>query len=98
MSLRIRSFETGTYTHTATLDQLFSSARKILENFFGEKFVKVCFIFCPKINFELCDILAEKKLRQNVVVLYFLAVDNFIFTRKIRENTSILLYFAVDNF
>ena len=36
------------------------------------------FIFCPKIQLWF-----PEKTRQNVVVLDFLAVDNFDFTRKI---------------
>ena len=47
------------------------------------------------------------KTRENATVLYFLAVDNFDFTRKIvknilgektRENATVLYFLAVDNF
>ena len=59
------------------------------------------FIFCPKIQLwfpvKIVDFLG-RKTRENVVVLYFLAVDNFDFTRKIvkkivwktRENVGVL--------
>ena len=44
------------------------------------------FIFCPKFNFDFptkLSIFLGWKTRENVVVLDFLAVDNFDFTRKI---------------
>ena len=45
------------------------------------------FIFCPKIQLLIsrdnCRFFFGWKIRENVGVLYFLAVDNFNFTRKI---------------
>ena len=44
------------------------------------------FIFCPKIQLWFSDKIVDYsgwKTRENVVVLDFLAVDNFDFTRKI---------------
>ena len=44
------------------------------------------FIFCPKMNFDFprkLSIFLGWKTRENVVILDFLAVDNFDFTRKI---------------
>ena len=44
-------------------------------------------MFCPKIQLwfpeKIVDFFLGEKTRQNVVVLDFLAVDNFDFTRKI---------------
>ena len=49
------------------------------------------FIFCPKIQLwfpeKIVDFLGWKT-RENVVVLHFLAVDNFDFTRKIVKKNS----------
>ena len=67
------------------------------------------FIFCPKIQLwfpeKIVDLLGWKT-RENVLVLDFLAVDNFDLTRKIvkkigwktRENVGVLHFLVVDNF
>ena len=63
------------------------------------------FVFCPKIQLWFPEKSVDFygwKTRENVVVLYFLAVDNLSFTRKIvkkiewktRENVGVLSIFG----
>mgnify|MGYP006903762315 CR=1 FL=1 len=66
-----------------------NSSKKILNKIQNCNTLFETFIFCPKIKLsfpeKIVDFLGRKN-RENVVVLDFLAVDNFDFTRKIVKN------------